>query len=190
MEKQELAEGVKFEPPVVGRFYAADTDNGRIELYLQENGFFGLGDKESWKKRAVGDSGETRPASVDLDRRGRAYRTVMLKSVSMEDLERWQRYELGKLDRLINSCFELKAKLKIDVKPRPMNDEIFDLVYRFQDAHRPQCKRFKGWGVYPYNVYDYDFDGMVYQHAWDKMLWMADLTLPEQAEKNVSRRFK
>ena len=72
-------------------------------------------------------------------------------------------------------------ELKGESEQRLSANQI-EFLTGFNDEHRPiNDRKFLGHAIPPYFIYDYEFDGMLYHHAWDMAVWFADFVMPEAA---------
>lgn len=109
-----------------------------------------------------------RAPGLDLTIESRAYRTLDIRKFSRDEIERIHNHEksLG----LFITFLEMKrvtSRLKVPNQFHLKPDQLDD-VRKFNNSHRPLAARmFHGMRIPPYFVYDLEFDGMEYHHAWD-----------------------
>ncbi len=151
-----------------------------LETRMLEKQIFSVGSLDSWKSR-VNERGEERLGSLDMSRDARAYRTLDIRKLNLEELKKIHAHELKRMVRFIIGPTEIR----IILKNKSIEDQVFlqpnqmESVQTFNDNYRPLMDRqFLGLTIPPYFYYDYDFDGMAYHHAWDLSVWNQAYTLP------------
>lgn len=126
------------------------------------------------------EEGEIRAASVDIDKLDRIARTLTVVHMSRDQVAELHKREVkaGRFLGQIKDMFHLKFGYT------QMGEEVVKSVTEFQDKCRPKCSEFRGISIPPYFPPDFEFDGMIYHHSWDKGIWFqrANIYIP------VSRR--
>lgn len=157
----------------------------KLEAKMFEKQLYSVGSVDSWKNR-VNEKGEERLGSLDMSQEARAYRTMDVRKLALDELKRIQSHELRRMTRFVIGPTEMRIILKNE----NIRDQVFiqphqiEHIIKFNDQHRPALNRkFLDLFIPPYFVYDYDFDGMRYHHAWDLCVWNLELDLPKAKGK-------
>ena len=169
------------EKPASGFRYAGNSAAAKLERTMFEKNVTHIGSSNAWEKR-VNKNGEERYGGLDLTPEARAYRTVDIKKLSAAELARLHEFEIKHCARFVIGPSEMRSVLKNQSIPDqfPLTAEQMEYVKRLNDDHRPIADRhFMGLPVPPYFAHDYDFDGMVYHHAWDRTVWRIPLEMPK-----------
>lgn len=168
------------EPSKFKPYYTGDGSAAKLEKAMLAKKILSIGDIDSWKTR-VNERGDERYAGLDIASESRAWRTLNIKKLSEQELKQTIDYERRFLTR-----FLIWAEIKRVVKNPELEDQEtlqshqLESLIAFNNAHRPISDRhFMGLPIPPYFTYDYDFDGMIYHHAWDKSVWRTNFVLPK-----------
>ena len=159
-------------------FYKADSSSGRLERHLSKNGIPWIGALDYREKRFMRPDGGIRWGGLDIEPGERAYRTWCIKHLTRPGLEKIHQYENQRMVRFaLHEEMEKIAKEKIEkIAFTQAQREHF---IEFNNEHRPIFdKKFQGFSVPPYFLYDNEFDGMEYHHAWDMCVWVAEFNMP------------
>ena len=145
------------------------------------------------KARGLWELGKAVPGdrarSLDLDREGRALRTLAVRRLTWDQLETLHRFEVKRNDFLRDNG-QIRKMFKLDYSPVILSAERLDAIYEFNDDNRPEMRKEYGVTVPPYFPLDNEFDGLIYHHSWDKAVKVNDLVLPElKAKKHAGRRY-
>lgn len=159
-----------------GHFYKAETSSGKLERYLINKGIPWIGDidlrTKTHKIKEGHEKGEVRPGGLDLNPRERAERTLFIKKLSREGLAKAQDYEARFLTRFL-TFDEISRIIKEPASnPESIPQKQYESLIEFNNQHRPpNTKTFETFPVPAYFLYDVEFDGMIYHHAWDRLVY-------------------
>lgn len=169
---------INLEQPAQTTWYAPETTAGKLERLLQAEGTPWIGDMEYRSKKYTRKDGEIRPGGVDMDPGERAYRTYCVKQLTKFGLDKVHAFEQANLDRfLLREEMEKIAKEKIGATQ--FTPEQREYAIEFNNGHRPlNDKKYKGFLVPAYFIYDVEFDGMCWHHAADLCVWYAPWDFP------------
>ena len=168
-------------------FYSANTDAGKLELYLRTKGIDQIGDinimakKYQWDRRFDADPDWTPKTSMSTYER--IVRTVLIKQMSFEGLTRIHKAEMGRAG-FYSMDSEVKAFKWVnreEVFNNSLENDEYDAVNQFNLEHRPPYKKeFEGHTIPPFFLYDCNFDPMEFHHEWDWAVWKEVLVMPRK----------
>ena len=180
--------------PVPLRFYTKpDTLAYKLEEHILSNNIESIGEldyRDKNRDKFLTEKGGIRPASVDLSPAERRLRTVHIKKMQKETLEKMHIKE-QKIGRLF-TCLEIGAFAKYHkdfIGIESLNTKQVEAVAAFQTEHRPILEEIWGFKIPPYFIYDCKFDGMQWHHSFDWNLWVAVFVLPLGKKKTVADEF-
>ena len=172
--------------------YAVDSAGHRLLQHMIQNKINDIGDTQfrvKAGKRFLDRHGEIRAASIDLDIRDRAVRTVLVNRLNTDQLEK-----LHDLERSLGRFLvvpSIIAKFRME-HIRYFDDYQIGEIIKFQNRTRPERKKFDNYFVPPYFEPDYEFDGMEYHHQIDELVQFPSLVVPESTRdkaRSASRTF-
>lgn len=177
-------------------YYYPNTIEGRLESYMLKNNIHLLGNPK-WRESLTIQKGEfngdVRYSGLDMNSEQRCYRTIDVKKLTLNHLERIHSYEQKYCKFFITGPGLWRLILGVDSDEIPdqrhLKSNQVEAIIKFNNDHRPICSKFNGFIVPPYFIYDCSFDGMNYHHAWDKTVWYAQFAMPMAEDGRVSRQF-
>lgn len=147
--------------------YSADTESGRLERLLEKDGVDFIGDWNKFYEINKLPNGGCRTSGLDMKDEDRAFRTIIISKLSMEQIAKIHGYEHSKMTRFLIAA-EIEAILG-DTIDRPQWSRLLAVkLIDFNNRHRPKTtKTYKGHNIPAYFAHA-SFDGMLFHHAWDK----------------------
>lgn len=181
-------EGIKLPKPETPiRFYteglAARLEELLISKKVKQIGSMKYREKYILKKPLFEGVCDIRSAGLDMTDNQRAYRTVDIKKLTRDELGTVQRHEQKRLTRFLIGPTEIRYIVNNHEIPDQISidDKTLERIVLFNIRNRPPLTRkYDGLSIPPYFEYDLEFDGMDYHHAWDLLVWSADMGLRVQ----------
>ena len=152
------------------KFYFEKDPASRIEDILLAEKISGIGNLVTQQKTT------DRSTGLDMAPKERDYRTQDIWQLSREGLNKLHAFEQEYMNRFAIGPSEISPITgeKIKSPANILKDEALEELIKFNNEHRPiMDRKFRGIPIPPYFIYDYEFDGMCYQHAWDLSVWYA-----------------
>lgn len=152
---------------VKAHVYSADTESGRLERLLEKDGVDFIGDWNTFYEKNKLPNGDCRPSGLDMKDEERAFRTIIISKLSMEQIAKIHGYERSKMPRFLIAA-EMEGILDVQID-RPQWGRLLSFkLTEFNNRHKPRTtKTYKGHSIPAYFAHA-SFDGMLFHQAWDK----------------------
>ena len=152
---------------VKAHVYSADTDSGRLERLLEKDGVDFIGDWNKFYENNRLPNGDCRTSGLDMKDEDRAFRTIIISKLNMEQIAKIHGYERFKMTRFLVAA-EMEAILDIHLDRPQWSRLLFSKLTEFNVRYKPKTtKMYKGFHIPAYFAHA-SFDGMLFHHAWDK----------------------
>ena len=163
-------------------YYCFDEPFKQIAELMKKRGLKSIGSYTQAQQRS---EQHDRSASIDINIRERAVRSLFIVKMTESQLDWIHRLEWDKLDRFLTPL-ELRAILKkrfsLNMPSSALGNDQMDALIALNNENRPKCGDLDGVTIPPYFILDYDFCGTLYHHSWDKNVFNANFILPESEQ--------
>ena len=157
-------------------YYNPETLSGKLERQLLADGLDSIGN-EKYREKFKSSNEELRYALLSMPDNERAWRSIWVNKLKLDQLETLHERE-NQMTRFLIS-FEVEKWLKVELDCPKLTEKQWEVVIQKNKDFRPMLdRRYKQFSIPPYFIYDNEFDGMEYHHAWDKNAFGKQIQIP------------